>query len=101
MADLPQPKVVPEATPEQVAAARAAAPATAEDAIEATRKEYGIWVAATEIRLGYALIHNPGDPVPVSNVEHYGWAAEGRVVKVGTKAHKELRARLGLPPLED
>lgn len=95
-------KEVPEATPEQVAAAVAGRPATAEDAVAATRKEYGTWVAAEQIHFGSALGYNPGDAVGQSVVEAYGFA-EGdspRVVKVGSAAHKRLRAALGLPPLE-
>ena len=92
---------VPESTPEQVAAARAAAPATAEDAVEAQRKEYGHWVAAQAIHFGTALGYNPGDAVGAAVVKERKWDETGQVVKVGSKAHKDLRASLGLPPLED
>jgi hypothetical protein len=95
-----EPKVVTESTPAEVAAAAATAPATAEDAIEANRKEYGQYVAAEAIYFGTALGYNAGDAVPVSNVERHGYLTDGRVVKVGTKAHKELRESMGLPPLE-
>lgn len=93
--------VVEEANAEQVAASARARPATAVDALEATRKEYGTWVAAEPIYAGTALAYNAGDAVGLEVVELYGFADQGRVVKVGTKAHKELRASLGLPPLED
>jgi hypothetical protein len=96
-----EPITVPEANAEQVAAAAAARPATAEDVLAANRKEYGTWVAKEPIYFGTALGYNPGDAVGLDVVERHGLADEGRVVKVGTKAHKELRAFLGLPPLED
>jgi ApbE superfamily uncharacterized protein (UPF0280 family) len=95
-----EPKVVPESTPAQIAAAAANAPATAEDAIEANRKEYGQYVAAEPIYFGTALAYNPGDAVPADNVARHKYLDDGKVVKVGTKAHKELREALGLPPLE-
>jgi hypothetical protein len=97
---MPEPKVVPESTPEQIAAAAANAPATAEDAIEANRKEYGQYVASQPIMFGTALGYNKGDAVPADNVQRHGWLDAGKVVKVGTKAHKELRESMGLPPLE-
>lgn len=73
----------------------AAAPrGTAEDAMAATRKEYGQWVAAAPIYHGNALIHNPLDPVPASNVELHGYDKGGLVVKTGSKAHEDLRKRV-------
>lgn len=93
------PKVVPEGTPEQVAAARAAAPATAEEARERNLKEYSVYVAAEPISYRGVLIHNQGDPVPASNVGHN--VDESQVVKVGSAAHKKLRAEMGLPPLDE
>jgi hypothetical protein len=94
--------VVPEATPEQVAATNAARPATAEAAREATIKEYGQWVAAEPIYFGTALGYNPGDAVGASVVEEHklGEGDAPRVVKTGSAAHKRLRAAQGLPPLE-
>lgn len=92
---------VPESSPEQVAAAMATRPLTAEEAVEANRKEYGQYVAVEPIYYGNALAHNPGDAVPAGNVARHGWAEAGKVVKTGSKAHKDLRARMGLPPLED
>lgn len=70
------------------------------DHIEAQRREYGQWVAASPIHFGTALAYNPGDQIPVSNVERYKYDATGQAVKVGSKAHKDLRESLGLPPLE-
>lgn len=97
---MPGPTVVPESTPEQVAAAAANAPATAEDAIEANRKEYSQFVASKDIKFGTALAFNKGDAVPADNVARHKYLEDGKVVKVGTKAHKELRESMGLPPLE-
>ena len=96
-------KEVPEANAQQVAAAVAARPATAEDAVEANRREYGQYVASEPIYFGSALGYNAGDAVGESVVADRGWYGGDapRVVKVGTKAHKDLRASLGLPPLED
>jgi hypothetical protein len=94
------PVVVPESTPEQVAAAAAKAPATAEDAVEANRKEYGQYVAAEPIFFGTALAYNRGDAVPADNVARHKYLDDSKVVKVGSKAHKELREAMGLPPLE-
>jgi hypothetical protein len=91
---------VPESTPEQIAAAAANSPATAEDAIAANRKEYGQYVAAKPISFGTALAFNKGDAVPADNVARHGYLETGDVVKVGTKAHKDLRESLGLPPLD-
>lgn len=94
------PVVVPESTPEQVAAAAANAPATAEDAIEANRKEYSQYVAAEPISFGTALAYNKGDAVPADNVRRHKYLDDGKVVKVGSKAHADLRQSMGLPPLE-
>jgi hypothetical protein len=92
---------VPESVPEQVAASVAARPLTAEEAVEANRREYSQYVAAEQIYYGGALAHNVGDAVPAGNVERHGWAEAGKVVKTGSKAHQDLRARMGLTPLED
>lgn len=73
-------------TPEQ--------PRTAEDALAASEKEYGQYVAAQQIFVGTALAYNAGDPIPASNVERHGYAANGLAIKVGTKAAEELLARL-------
>lgn len=96
-------KNVPEATEEQVAASEAARPATAEDAVKATRDEYGQWVAAEPIYFGTALGYNPGDAVGVDVVKRHklGEGDAPRVVKTGSAEHKRLRAAQGLPPLED
>lgn len=93
--------VIPEATPEQAAAAAAGRPATAEDAQEATRKEYGQWVASQPIYIGTALGYNPGDAVGAAVVEERKWSEAGLVVKRGSKAHNDLRVAQGLPPLEN
>lgn len=70
------------------------------DHIEAQRREYGQYVAAQPIHFGTALAYNPGDQIPASNVERWKYLETGQAVKVGSKAHKDLRENLGLPPLE-
>lgn len=65
---------------------------TAEDMVAAQRKEYGQYVAKEAIHVGNALAYNPGDPVPVSNVELHGY--HDRVVKTGSKAHEDLRKQI-------
>lgn len=85
--------------PEAPAVAEAVSPITAElaDQIEAQRKEYGTYVANQQIHVGTALAYNPGDAVPISNAERLGYVDAGVVVKVGTKAHKDLMESLGRP----
>lgn len=97
---MPEPKVVPESPAEWAASVTVGSPATAEEAVEATRKEYSQYVAPDPIYVGTALAFNKGDAIPASTVERLGWASEGKAIKVGTKAHKELRESMGLPPLE-
>lgn len=70
------------------------------DHIEAQRREYGQYVAAGPIYMGTALAYNPGDAIPVSNVERWKYLESGQAIKVGSKEHKALRENLGLPPLE-
>lgn len=44
------------------------------------RREYSKYVAADVIRLANgALVHNAGDPVPISNVEKWGMVKRGMV----------------------
>ena len=91
---------VAEASPQDIVAAKADAPATAEDARAANVKEYSQFVAAEPIFFGAALGYNKGDQIPADNVRRHKYLESGQVVKVGSKAHQELRASLGLPPLE-
>lgn len=79
--------------------AEATTPITAElaDQIALQRKEYGMYVANQQIHVGTALAYNPGDAVPIDNAERLGYVEDGLVVKVGTKAHKDLMESLGLP----
>jgi hypothetical protein len=59
--------------------------------ILAQQKEYGQWVAAQQIFTPHgALAYNPGDAVPISNVERHQYDKLGWVVKNGSKAHQEL-----------
>lgn len=48
----------------------------------AQQKEYGQYVAATEIYVGNALAYAPGHPVPASNVKLHGYDKNGLVTKV-------------------
>lgn len=55
--------------------AEATSPMTAEmqDHINAQLREYSTYVANRQIFAGAALAYNPGDPVPVSNVQRHGY----------------------------
>ena len=44
-------------------------------------EEYGTWVATRQIMFGAVPAFNPGDPVPVSHVEKYGWDKTGDVTR--------------------
>lgn len=44
--------------------------------------EYGTYVATEAIFYNGARAFNPGDPVPVSHVEQYGYDEQGLVEKV-------------------
>lgn len=54
--------------------------------LEAQAKEYATFVAVSPIFHNGARAYNPGDPVPASNVEAYGYEADGLVAKSSTKA---------------
>ena len=45
-------------------------------------QEYGQWVAAEDISVGYALAYRKGDPVPASNVALHKYDEQGLVEKV-------------------
>lgn len=47
----------------------------------AQQVEYGTWVATEQITHLGALAYHEGDPVPVSNVERYGYDKQGLVKK--------------------
>lgn len=87
-----------ESTPEEIALANAAKPATAEEAVQRGKDEYR-WVAKEQIFVGTALAYDVGHLVPDSNVQLHGYADAGQVEKYGSKGHDEIRAQLGLPPL--
>lgn len=53
---------------------------------KAQETEYGTYVAVTPIDHDGVRAYNPGHPVPVSNVQQYGYDKDGLVAKVGTKA---------------
>jgi hypothetical protein len=94
-------KQVPESTPEQVEAALAARPATAEEARRRNLEEYTHFVAAGPIYIGTALGYNAGDVVGHDVVTRQGApVSREQVVEYGSKAHNEIRERAGLPPIE-
>lgn len=79
--------------PQEPTVAEAVSPITSElsGQILAQQKEYGQYVAAQQIFTPHgALAYNPGDAVPVSNVERHQYDKLGWVVKTGSKEHKEL-----------
>lgn len=59
--------------------------------------EYGTYVAVAPISFNGAPAYNPGDPVPVSNVQRHKYDEQGLVAKVGTKAGQELITALATP----
>ena len=72
-----------------------APPTTAAEYREHLSAEWGTYVAASQIWVGGALAFNPGDPVPVSNVEGDGaLIPAAQVHKITTKAG---RSAAGLP----
>jgi hypothetical protein len=63
-------------------------PATAAELREATRAEYGQYVAVVPIDIGGARAFNVGDAVPASHVER-GVVAADEVAKTSTKAGRQ------------
>lgn len=59
---------------------------TVEEFEAAQAVEYGTYVATAVITYNGARAYNPGDAVPVSNVELHGYVAAGLVRKVGDPA---------------
>lgn len=55
-------------------------------------EEYGQFVATQQINVGTALAFDVGHPVPVSNVERFGYEAQGVVKRVASPKN----ARLGI-----
>lgn len=93
-------KQVPEGTPEQVEAAIAARPATAEEARKRNVEEYSHFVAAQKIYFGTALGYNEGDVVGKDVVTRKGAPVDRElVVEYGSKQHNEIRERQDLPPV--
>jgi len=58
--------------------------------VEEQVQEYGTYVAIVPILAGGVPAYNPGDPVPVSNVERHGYEKDGLVAKVGSKAAQDM-----------
>jgi hypothetical protein len=52
--------------------------------------EWGTYIAARPLFIGGVLAFNPGDAVPVSHVERFGWEQNGLVSRIG-----ELPSRAG------
>lgn len=93
-------KQVPEGTPEQIEAAEAARPGTAEEAKRRNAEEYSHFVAADKIYFGTALGYNAGDVVGKDVVTRKGAPVDrAQVVEYGSKQHNEIRERQGLPPV--
>lgn len=61
---------------------------TVEELLKIQEHEYGTYVAVAPITHDGALAYLPGHPVPVGNVEKYGYDKDGLVEKVNTKAAK-------------
>ena len=67
--------------------------ATAEETaafVEAQAKEYGTYVAVAPISFNGVPAYNAGDPVPVSNVEKYGYLDQKLVAKTNSKAAQDM-----------
>lgn len=63
---------------------------TLADLKAAQEREYGTFVALVAIDHDGVRAYNAGDPVPVSNVEQYGYLDDGLVAKTTTKAAKAV-----------
>jgi hypothetical protein len=74
---------VPLATPEETKA-------QAEEQL----REYGTYVATQVIYHNGVIAYRPGDSVPVSNVEKWGYADQRLVVKINSAAGQELIRQL-------
>lgn len=67
--------------------------ATAEEKaafVEEQVAEYGTYVAVSPISFNGVPAYNIGDPVPVSNVEKYGYEKDGLVAKINSKAAQDM-----------
>jgi hypothetical protein len=60
-----------------------------EDFRKALQDEYGTFVAIEAIDHDGARAYNPGDPVPVSNVQLHKYDDQGLVARRTTKAAKQ------------
>jgi hypothetical protein len=58
------------------------------------QKEWGQYIALTDISFNGARAYNAGDPVPASNVEKHKYLDQGLVTKVATKAGQDLIASI-------
>jgi hypothetical protein len=93
-------KQVPEGTAEQIEAAIAGRPATAEEARKRNQEEYTHFVAADKIYFGTALGYNAGDVVGKDVVTRKGAPVDRElVVEYGSKEHNRIREQLDLPPI--
>ena len=59
--------------------------------------EYSTWRAVAPIPFGNTIAYQPGHPVPVSNVERYGYDKQGLVEKVSGEEKTQLEQ--AVPPL--
>ncbi len=64
-------------------------------------EEFGTWVAAQEIPWGNVTAFWPGERVPASTVQAYGWDGLGLVVKRGTAAGRQVLEAAGAATTEE
>lgn len=65
-------------------------PSAVEEYRAALVDEYGTYVAVEPIDFDNARAYNIGDPVPVTNVERYGYLDRGLVAKRTSKAAEDV-----------
>lgn len=65
---------------------------TVEEFRKELEAEYGTFVAIVAIDVDGARAYNPGDPVPVSNVEKHKYDTDGLVARRTTKAAAKVTA---------
>lgn len=69
-----------------------ATPSASAEEVQELRKaqdtEYGTYVAVATITYNGAIAYQPGSPVPVSNVQHYGYDKQGLVARIDSAEGK-------------
>lgn len=79
---VPSPSPSPQPTPDPKPAPDPAPVLSADEYQAAQAAEYGQFRAVKQIRFGGALAYNVGNAVPASNVEKYGYEADGLVERI-------------------